>query len=395
MGSSGARAGGRLVRVDVSGFRYEDLAVLEPKEGADIRLAVNVRIQKLAEDVLGRKPGSVVILSPQNGDVLAMASAPGFDPNLFIPSISSSAWKELILHKDKPLLNRAVAGTYAPGSTFKPIVAFAALENNRVSSDVEFECPGYFHVGEQQFRCWASQPHGALDFRGALRYSCNVFFYRLGLDMGPDYIYHMASAMGLGRKTGIDIDFEQGGILPDDSWSRKTLGHGWRAGDTCNFSIGQGSLAVTPLQMAVAAATIANGGIVYRPRLLVGKRASSETDFEALEPLSVNTMNWRTETLGIVRQGMREVVMEPDGTGRSAFVGEIEMGGKTGTAEFGPKNDGKNRGWMIAFVPYHEPRYAIAVVLDEANTGGTTVAPLIKQLVEGLVHLDPLRTEKG
>jgi len=374
------RAGGRLVRVDVAGFRHDDLGFRAPQAGADLKLALDVEIQQAAEEALGESDGAVVILDPRNGDVLALASSPGFDPNGFVPAISSADWARLIGNPHKPLMNRALAGRYAPGSTFKPVVALAALENGRASPSTRFNCPGYFMVGKHRFLCWYTRGHGMLDMRGALEHSCNVYFYQLGLKCGYPAIFHMAAALGLGRRTGIALDYERAGLLPDDAWKRRVYGDAWRDGDTCNASIGQGPILVTPLQMAVVVAAIANGGRVYRPRLLLGVRKPGSKTFETVAPEMVNDLHFSRRALSVVREGMYAVVMSATGTGRRARVPGLEIAGKTGTAEYGRKGSGLKYGWMIAYAPYRNPRYAVAMVIERAQSGGATTAPRIALL---------------
>jgi penicillin-binding protein 2 len=379
-------AGGRLVRVDVAGYRREDMYQREAKAGRDVMLALDARIQKLAEETLGGAPGAVVVLSPDSGDVLAMASAPGFDPNGFVPFIRPEDWAVLSTDELKPMLNRATAGAYAPGSVFKPVTALAALESGRCVPENVFECPGYFQLGRAVFRCWYHTGHGPLDLRGGLEHSCNVYFFHLGLMGGPEYIAHQATALGLGRKTGIDLDYEATGLVPDDAWKRRVFRDAWRDGDTCNLSIGQGALTVTPLQMAVVTAAIANGGHVWRPRLVLGRREPGAEVFTRQQPVLENTMNWTPRFIRAVREGMRSVVMSPAGTGRAMRVDRVTMAGKTGTAEFGPRDARKRHAWMIAFAPYDQPRYAVVMVVDEGVSGSETAAPRMHRLMSGLFH---------
>jgi len=386
-------AGGRLVRVDVSGFRHEDLGTREPRAGSDVQLSLDMRVQRLAEEALGQTPGSIVVMDPRNGDVLALANYPRFDSNSFVPAISSERWNRFLQDERKPLLNRAVAGAYAPGSIFKPVVAMAALANHLANANTRFECPGYLDLGDTRFRCWTRGSHGPLQMREAIQRSCNVYFFKLGLQTGHQAIYHMASALGLGRPTGISLEHETEGLLPSDAWMRRQLGHGWRRGDTCNLAIGQGALLVTPLQMAMVTSALANEGKVYRPRLVTGIRErGGEERFRSIPPQVVQEMNWAYRHRRVVREGMRDVVMTRQGTGKLAHVEGVAMAGKTGTAEYGRKEEGKKRGWMIAFAPFEAPRYAIAVVVEDAITGGVTAAPRVKQLVGDLFDVS---TEEG
>lgn len=379
------KPGGLLIRVDVSGFKYNERYVRRSEPGRDVYLTIDSRIQRSAEDALTQETGAVVVLDVWNGEVLALASAPAFDPNVFVPAISQRAWAALLNDSRHPLLNRAVAGSYAPGSTFKPVVALAALENRKVAWDVTYECTGVLRLGGLDFGCWETRGHGPMDVRSALAQSCNVFFYELALDTGYEYIYHMALALGFGRKTGIELDYEVPGILADGAWTLRKRGHPWRPGDTCNASIGQGYLTVTPLQMAVMTAAIANGGSVYRPRLV---RAMGQAGSEQLAPvpgLPPKNMNWSPRTLQLVRGGMRDVVHGVKGTAPAARVPGLTLAAKTGTAEYGAKGSGLNRGWMIAFFPFEAPRYAVAMVLDNVESASHSVAPRLRRLVEGIL----------
>ena len=388
-------AGGRLMRVDVSGFRHDDLAVKEPRSGRDVFLALDVKVQRLAEEALREQRGAVAVVDPSNGDVLALASSPGFDPNEFMPAISTERWKELVDDEQKPMLNRAVAGAYAPGSTFKPVVLLAALENGSIDSRTLFTCPGHFMLGRARFNCWYGAGHGTLNPQESLQHSCNVYLFRAGLACGHEAIYHMALAMGLGRKTDISLDYELAGLVPDDAWKRRAYGDGWRDGDTCNLSIGQGALSVTPLQMAILAATIANGGHVYRPRLVMALREPGEEQLRPIPAQVVNEMNWSRATTDLVRGGMRDVVMTREGTGKLAAVPGVTMAGKTGTAEYGRKEEGKKLAWMIAFAPFDHPRYAVAIMIEDAVSGGSSAAPKVQKLMRGLFQDDQATEGEG
>jgi penicillin-binding protein 2 len=225
-----------------------------------------------------------------------------------------------------------------------------------------------------------------------LEHSCNVYFFHLGLQCGQEPIYHIAAALGLGQKTDISLDYEASGLLPNDAWKRRIHHDAWRDGDTCNLSIGQGALATTPLQMAMVVATFANGGMLYRPRIVLGVRESDDVRLP-VPPQVVNNLNWSPENIRIVRDGMHDVVMSPRGTGRLAQVPGVDMAGKTGTAEYGRKGEGHKIAWMIAFAPYEHPRYAVSLMIEEGATGGTTAAPKMKQIMTGLFK--PTGSQEG
>lgn len=376
--------GGRLVRVDVSGFRHDDLAEREPHNGMNLKLTLDLGVQEAVEKALQGRPGAAVVVDPRNGDVLAMASVPGFDLNDFTPAISSERWKTLMEDAAHPLVNRTVAGAYAPGSTFKPVVALAAVENDKGTPQTSFSCPGYFTLGSARFNCWYHRGHGLLDMEQALEHSCNVYFFRLGLQCGPEPISHMATALGFGRKTELAVDYEVAGLVPNDAWKRRTQNDGWRDGDTCNMSIGQGALLVTPVQMAMYTAAIANSGRLYRPRVVNEILDDDGAVVRSFPAKVVNEMNWTPRAIRTVRAGMRDVVMAPRGTGRLAAVPGVDMAGKTGTAEVGRKEEGRKLGWMIAFAPFDDPRYAVVVMVEDAVSGGVTAAPVMKAIMSHL-----------
>ncbi|MFC1497093.1 penicillin-binding protein 2 [Verrucomicrobiota bacterium] len=363
--------GGRMIRVDASGFKREKWRKKDPRPGMDIVLTIDSRIQRLAERSIMGKRGAVVVLDPRNGDVLAMASSPSFDANNI-----STDWRKWSLDKDRPLINRVVSGIYPPGSTFKPIVAITALVNGRATEHTEYSCPGYYDLGGVRFRCWRKSGHGRIAMRKSLEQSCNVYYCQLGLRCGHERIIHMADSIGFGRKTGIDLMSESSGILPNNEWKVQLYNDAWRKGDTCNMSIGQGALSVTPLQMAVLTAALANGGYVYRPRLLL--------DYHREEGVLMNKLAWPADKLKIVTGGMHDVIQSDRGTGKRARIADVEMAGKTGTAEYGLKTQGKKHAWMIVFAPFKRPRYAVAMVIEDAVSGGSTAAPRIKELMKGI-----------
>lgn len=383
-------AGGLLIRVDALGFRHDQDSERDPIAGEDVVLTLDAGIQRCLEDALAGVKGAGVVLDPRNGDVLAMASAPAFD----VQSMRSFAgMKELLSDPNKPLINRAVRGLYAPGSTFKPLVALAALESHRATAQTLFNCPGYFDMGGgRELDCFHRTVHGTLAMQKSIEQSCNVYFCHLGLQCGYEAIVEMARRTGLGRASGVEI-VEAAGLVPDNAWKRRTHKDSWRNGDTCNLSIGQGALLVTPLQMAVVCATLANGGFVYRPRLVLrGAAAAAGGDAAheapAREGELVANMHWSPRSLAVVRGGMHDVVQAERGTGKRARIEGVEMAGKTGSAETGAKSERRINAWMLVFAPYERPRYAVAMVVEDGESGGATAAPRIKQLMEGILALE-------
>lgn len=377
-------AGGQVVRIDVAGFRHAGRVERAPEPGADVYLSLDLNVQRLAEAALADETGAVVVLDAQNGDVLGLASEPAYDPNAFVPAISDADWKNLLEDPGRPLINRAVAEVYAAGSVFKPVVALAALSSGRARPDAYHDCPGYYQLGSVRFHCWNLNGHGSIGLRKAIEQSCNAYFCAMGMQCGSQPIADLARAFGFGERTGIDLDVEAEGLVPDDAWKRKALRDAWRPGDTCNLSIGQGALAVTTLQVAVMTAALANGGTVLRPRLIREIRARSGDPVQAYAMEPVRTLELKSDYLALVRRGMHDVVEAPEGTAHRARIGSVEMAGKTGTAEYGPKGAGRKHVWMILFAPFERPKYAVAMVLDNGVSGGSSVAPRMRKLMAGL-----------
>jgi penicillin-binding protein 2 len=366
------RAGGKLIRVDASGFKYDEQGEKEPRPGSDITLTVDIEVQGLAAMAMSNDCGAVVVMDPRNGDVLALVSSPAYEVDALR---SKDRWAAILDDPRRPLINRAIAGLYPPGSTFKPLVAIAGLEYGRITPDTIYECTGAFHFG-RDFHCWRKRGHGPLKLRKAIEQSCNPFFCQLGVRCEYERIYHMADSVGFGRRFGIDLPGEKAGLLPDDEWKRRVLKEGWRGGDTCNVSLGQGALLVTPLQMAVFAAALANGGFVYRPRLVRGAYPQGDL---------IVRMAWSAATMEVVRGGMYDVIHAETGTGKRAFLEGVTMAGKTGTAQFGEE---QHQTWMILFAPFDAPRYAVAIVVEDAVSGGITVAPRMRELMRRLFERD-------
>ncbi|MFO1492953.1 MAG: penicillin-binding protein 2 [Kiritimatiellia bacterium] len=378
--------GWELLRIDAFQFRHKIEEGATPRPGRDVLLTLDTRLQRLAEETLGREPGSLIISDPYTGEVFAMASEPRYDLNDFVPRITAQRWAELNRDERNPLLNRPVQQYYAPGSTFKMVVALAALTNNRSTPEVVHNCPGYIEVGGTRMHCAVHSGHGDLMLRGAIERSCNVYFFDLGRDTGWDFIYHMAESMGFGHRTGIELGpaVEKPGILPNDTWKRQNIGTRWTEGDTCNGSIGQGFVSVTPIQMAVAIGSIANGGKLMRPRLVAGVRDPVTGRVEPTQPEILNELGWPREALELVRGGMHDVINADHGTGRSARVAGVDYAAKTGTAQFGARGNNQYHAWMVAFAPFDHPKYVVTLVLDSSDAAGVSAAPRMKRVIEGL-----------
>ncbi len=369
--------GGQLITVNVTGYKHSTTN-RAAVAGEDLRLTLDLALQQELERLLSGYRAAGVILDPRNGDVLALASRPAFDPNEMSPSISHEAWRRLQSDTGRPLLNRAISGVYPPGSIFKPVVALAALARG-VSPEATITCTGVYPIGD--IHCWLRAGHGALPMRKALEQSCNPFFCALGVQVGLESIRDMSLQFGLGTRTGIGIGGELPGLVPSDAWKRRRHRDAWRTGDTANLSIGQGALLVTPLQMAVYAGALANGGRVLRPRLILDP---AHPEGECQQRVALPAGDFET-----VRLGLRDVVHAEHGTGKRAAVAGLAMAGKTGTAEYGMRGQRRKHTWMIAFAPFDAPRVAMAILVEDGDSGGLTAAPIVRQLMQFIFHLAP------
>jgi penicillin-binding protein 2 len=380
-------AGGELVRIDVSNFRHNVEASRPSVPGRDVGLTIDARIQRLCERILGDETGSIVLLDPRNGDVLALATHPRFDLNGMVPFIPNSTWERLLNDPRNPLVNRPVREQYAPGSTLKPFVCLAALLAGKATPDTVHTCEGVWYPapGAAPMHCNNRIGHGPVNMREAVERSCNIYMFKLSAEMGYAPLLQLFSELGLGRQTGIETDAEVSGILPTDAWKLRAHRDRLRQGDIANISIGQGFLTVTPLQMAVITAALANGGTLHRPSLLRGFRSSEEEDFRLSEPRKPGkNLGWPADKVETIRSAMRDVVMSPRGTARNAQVEGLDYAAKTGTAQYGPPGNRRYRSWIIAFAPYDNPRVAAVVLIDSGLGSGVDASPRIKLLFQAL-----------
>ena len=352
--------GGEQIEVDAYGRFLRVISEKDPLPGNNVYLTINLEMQKIAEKELGRRKGVVLIGDPETGEIFSLVSHPSFDPNLFSWGISQNDWDKLAKDPNNPLENRALRGEYPPASTFKIIVAVAALEDNIIGKEDTFFCAGKLQIGNRTFKCWKEKGHGRLNLEEAIVHSCDVFFYQLGLKTGVKKIIQYARLFGLGEITGVDLVSEKNGFLPTPDWKLKNKGDGWYDGDTANLSIGQGFILVTPLQMFRVISVVANGGSLIRPHLvkkIVDSQGKIIKDFsyEKSEkvPLSSSTVDF-------LRKSLREVVKR--GTGWRAENKIVKIAGKTGTAEL--SNEEKPHNWFIGYAPSDDPRLAIVVLVE-------------------------------
>jgi penicillin-binding protein 2 len=368
---------------DKDGRKTSDKLITPPEPGYNVVTTLDLRLQQLAEKALEAKAkrGAIVIIDPNNGDILALASWPTYDPNLFVPSISAEQLKALQDDKDIPLLPRAYRSSYPPGSTFKIAVGIAALESGAVNPDDRYECVPSIQIGNVTFHNWKKGNRGALNFVQALTESCDTWFYQVGIRTGAQPIIDWALALGFGAKCGIPLRGEAEGRVPNDEYMKATHGRRLLNGDIANMSIGQGDTQVTPLQMAQAMGVVANGGTLYQTRLVQQVQTFDNQIVTAYQVRAKRTLNLSSETLDEVHTGMVDVVNGAGGTAHQASLDNAEVAGKTGTAQWGPKNKERTAAWFAGFLPADQPRYAFAALYEgdvgSKIHGGSAAAPMI------------------
>src|SRR5213592_1424446 len=371
---------------DKDGRKTSERLITPPEPGYNVVTTLDVRLQELAEKALASKAkrGAMVIIDPNNGDVLALASWPTYDPNVFVPSISADQLKALQDDPDIPLLPRAYRSSYPPGSTFKIAVGIAALESHAVYPDDRYECVPSIQVGNVTFHNWKKGDRGALNFVQALTESCDTWFYQVGIKTSSGPIIDWALKLGFGAKCGIPLRGEAEGRIPNDEYMKATHGRKILNGDIANMSIGQGDIQVTPLQMAQSMGVIANGGTVYQTRLVQQVQTFDNQIVTAYQVRAKRTLDMSPETLDQVRTGMIDVVNGAGGTAHQASLENVEVAGKTGTAQWGPKTKERTAAWFAGFVPSEHPRYAFAAVYEgdvgSKVHGGSTAAPMIADI---------------
>jgi penicillin-binding protein 2 len=364
--------GGMQIEVNNRGYKVRVLGALQAQKGEDVYLTVDAQLQELVDDLLEKRKGACVVMNPQNGEILAMVSNPGFDPNIFIAAVTGQPLagkriKALLTSKDAVLLNRAISSCYSPGSIFKVVVAAAGLETQETSIQERVHCPGSFRVGNRDFFCWKRDGHRSQSLTDSIAHSCNVFFYRLGLKLGADKITLFARKFGLGSPTGIDLPYEADGLVPSKSWKLKVKRDRWYDGETANFSIGQGYLLTTPLQMTRVVSAIANGGYLVQPHILSpGQTVKKKIPLKA-------------ETLEVIKEGMRRVIDDSHGTAHKASISGVQWAGKTGTAQ---ASKGAPHGWFAGFFPLEQPRAAIVVFLENGGSGGDVPTAIARKIAQ-------------
>jgi penicillin-binding protein 2 len=399
------RGGNTQLEVNAVGRVIRELDRREGQPGAEVKLTLDLALQDYAYQRLGDQSAACVVMDVNNGEVLVMASAPGYDPNAFAQGLSSEQWRDLMTNLRTPLINKCIAGQYAPGSTFKMLVALAALESGLITPDTRVNCTGWVELGNARFHCWKKGGHGGMDMLHGIMHSCDVYFYELARRIGIDRIAEMSRRFGLGKPLNLDLPGEKPGLIPTREWKMANLKSSWAQGESLVAGIGQGYILTTPLQLAVMTARIANGNHAVTPRItheIVHGPTPEKMPAPAFLPLNVNKTN-----LAIIRKGMRMVVNEPGGTAYGSRLPNPNwiMSGKTGTAQVRritqrerdsgvKKNDElpwkeRDHALFVSYAPEDNPRYAIAVIVEHGGGGSAVAAPIARDIMMETLRRDP------
>jgi penicillin-binding protein 2 len=384
------KKGGLQSEVDVFGNRQKILAEIKPVPGNNIIISIEPNIQNTAEDLLKEKNGAIVAMDPQNGDIFALASSPGFDSNLFARGIEYDEWEKLINNSFHPLMNKAIQCQQPPGSVFKVITAVAALEEKAVDPNQKFFCPGYFKLGNRRFNCWKKGGHGWMNMKEAITESCDCYFYNISLRMGVDVIAKYAKMFMLGEKTGIELEGEKEGFIPTSKWKKKRFSVSWQKGETLNTAIGQGFLLTTPLQMAEFFSAIATGKTIPKPRIVLN--IDGENIKKTFKQEILKRVNISKETISFIKDALVAVVNNKKGTGRGARLEGVLVAGKTGTAQVISKKvdiddkdvpiEFKDHAWFVCFAPAEKPQIVVTVFIENGGSGGKVAAPIAKEIIK-------------
>lgn len=389
------KRGGRQIEVDASGRTIKVLKTVEPVAGFDLNLTLDLDLQQAAEKLLEDRDGAVVAMDPNNGDILVMVSHPSFDQNDFIGGISQEKWAELISDPGKPMINKTIQAEYPPASTYKIITTLAALEENCININTTAYCPGFLEYGNRTYRCWNKYGHGNVNVTEGLSQSCDVFYYQAGIKAGVDKLAKYAMGCGLGKVTGILLENEKDGLIPTSAWKKKRYKESWQGGETLSVAIGQGYNLVTPLQMAVLIAAVGNGGTLYRPRIVKTIKDGSGLVIKKNESEITGGLPASKETLDIVRNGLLKVVQDERGTAKRIRLKDVEIAGKTGTAQvYNLKKEDKrgaeakevkyslrDHAWFVCYAPAKNPVIAISVMVEHGEHGSSAAAPIAAALI--------------
>ncbi len=381
--------------VNAKGFEQQLLKSIAPLPGREIRLTLDVELQQVAETFMdaGEKSGAVVVMEVNTGRLLATVSAPSISINEFVGGISHTNWQALLDNPKHPLINKVIQASYPPGSTYKMVTALAGLAKGVIDKDTVFYCPGYYRFGNRTYRCWKRGGHGPVNLKKAITESCDVYFYQVGQRVGVDGLAKYAKKLGLGKKTGVEMEHEKSGLTPTKEWKRKYRKGKWQEGETLSVAIGQGFNLVTPLQMCVMTATLANGGKVYRPQLVETVVDPEGKVIEKFKPEVVSEVKGLDRYFRLIREGMEEVVQGKRGTARSLAIEGLRIAGKTGTAQVVKiavyrhlKEEDipykfRDHAWFTCFAPAENPEIAVTVMVEHGLHGGSGAGPVARAIL--------------
>lgn len=383
------------IEVNVFGKKVKTLGIVPPLSGYNVVLTIDAFLQKVAWKAMEGKSGSVVAINPRDGSVLALVSTPSFDANLFNGGISFSDWEKLSTDPSRPMENRAVAGQYPPGSTYKLIVAAAALEEGLIAPEKRIICNGQYTLGNRSYRCWRKNGHGVVNLHRAIVESCDVYFYNLGKLLGVDKIAFYARSFGFGSVSGIDLPREKSGLVPTKQWKLAKFKQSWQMGETTSIAIGQGFNLVTPMQLVSAYSALANGGVVFRPRLVDRIETADGVVIRQFPPQKKGILPISERNREILNYALWGAVNERGGTGYALKRNEADVCGKTGTAQvIGLPGDEKARrlkriayrhrdhALFVCFAPYKKPEIAVAAIVENAGHGGAAAAPVAREIID-------------
>lgn len=389
--------GNSSTEVNARGFEQRELKSLDPLPGNDLQLTIDAELQLAAEQFMeiGEKAGAVIALEVNTGRVLAAASAPSIHLEDFIGGISQSNWDALLNNPKHPLINKTIQAAYPPGSTYKIVTALAGLSEGVVDENTIFYCPGHYYFGKRVYRCWKHSGHGEVDLRKAITESCDVYFYQVGERVGVDNLAKYARKLGLGQKTGVEMEHEKSGLIPTKEWKRKRYQEKWHQGETLSIAIGQGFNLLTPLQVALMTATAANGGKVYKPQIIESVTTPEGEVIERFEPQIIGELNDRERAfLKIIREGLVGVVQGKRGTARNVRIKGLTIGGKTGTAQVvriaqykGLKEKDipykfRDHAWFTCYAPADNPQIAVTVLVEHGLHGGSGAGPIARVILK-------------
>lgn len=383
-----------MLEVNSRGFEKSQLAHKQPLPGNDIKLTIDADLQIAAEKALQGRAGAVVATEINTGRLLVLASSPALQLNEFVGGISQKAWKAMLDNPLNPLPNKAIQGLYPPASTYKMVTALAGLGEEIVTSDTTVNCTGSIKLGNQTFRCWKKTGHGTINLKRALAESCDVYFYQLGQELHVDTLASYANSLGLGKKTGINLEHEKSGLIPTAAWKLKKYRERWQGGENLTISIGQGFNLTTPLQVNIMTAAIANGGTTFRPQFIEEIIDPDGKRVQQFSPIKNGEFLGKKVNLELIRDGLVAAVNESYGTGKQASLKNITVAGKTGTAQvvhlshvedIEDEDDipykMRDHAWFTCYAPAEKPEIAVTVLVEHGSHGGSTAAPIARQVL--------------